>query len=226
VTIIIATYNRGRLLVERTLPSILAQTYQNLEVMIVGDHCTDDTPELLAQVVDPRVRFYDLPRRGKYPDDVASRWFVQGTAPRNKALKLARGKWLGWISDDDLLLPNHVESLLRFAQKGQYEFVSAAYVEERYGQKKVIDVRDTQPRIGGMQTWLYRSYLRIFKWNNNSWRKNWNKPTDYDLQFRMVNTGVRMGYLDQVVAYVPPVEGTETVGLEAHRILARKERNG
>ena len=80
ITMIIATYNRGKLLVERTLPSIFNQTYQNFEVVIVGDRCIDNTPELLAKVSDPRVRFHDLPKRGTYPDDPTDRWFVQGVA--------------------------------------------------------------------------------------------------------------------------------------------------
>jgi len=224
VSIIIATYNRGQLLVERTLPSIFEQTYQNFEVVIVGDNCSDNTPELMVQVDDPRLRFHNLAKRGKYPQDVTSRWFVQGVVPRNKGMEMARGKWFGWISDDDLLLPNHIESLLRFAQQGQYEFVSAAYIVERHGKKTKVNVPDMTPRIGGMQTWLYRSYLRCFKWNIQSWRKSWNRPCDYDLQWRMVDAGVRMGFLDKVVAYVPPVEGTNTVGLEAQRLLAEKQR--
>lgn len=222
VTILIPTYNRGKLLVERTLPSIFAQTYQNFEIVIVGDHCIDNTPQILAQVDDPRVRFFDLPKRGKYPDDITLRWFVQGTAPINKARKLAKGKWLVCMTDDDILFPNHIDSLLRFAQKGQYEFVSAAYIEERHGQKKVVDVRNMYPRIGGYQTWLYRSYLRFFKSNINSWRKSWNRPGDYDLQWRMFKAGVRMGFLDEVVTYIPPVEGTGTVGSEARELLAQK----
>lgn len=225
VSIIIATYNRGQLLVERTLPSIFAQTYQNFEVVIVGDNCPDNTPELMAQVDDPRVRFHNLAKRGTYPSDITSRWFVQGVVPRNKGMELARGKWFGWISDDDLLLPNHIESLLRFAEQGNFEFVSAAYIVERHGEKTNVDVPDMTPRIGGMQTWLYRSYLRLFEWNVQSWRKSWNRPCDYDLQWRMVDAGVRTGFLDEVVAYVPPMEGTDTVGLEAQRVLAEKENN-
>jgi len=220
VSIIIATYNRGRLLVERTLPSIFNQTYQNYEVVIVGDRCIDNTPKLLEQVSDPRVRFYDLQKRGKYPHNPTDRWFVQGVAPRNKGLSLAKGKWLTWISDDDILLPNHFESLLRFAQKGNYEFVSAAYTFEKNGIIVTQDASNFNPRIGGMQTWMYRSYLKCYKWNIHSWRKKWDKPCDYDLQYRMYNTGVRMGFLNEIVAHVPPVEGTKTVGLEAQKILA------
>jgi glycosyltransferase involved in cell wall biosynthesis len=223
ISLMIATYARGKILTERTIPSILNQTYQNFEVVIVGDHCIDNTSELVQQISDSRLRFHDLPKRGKYPKDHWNRWFVQGTVPRNQGLRLARGKWLAWISDDDVLLPNHFESLLRFAQKGNYEFVSAAYTLEKNGVIITQDASSFTPRIGGMQTWLYRSYLNCFKWNVHSWRKSWNRPCDYDLQFRMVNAGVRMGFLNEVVAHVPPVEGTDTVGIEAHNIISKQE---
>lgn len=214
VSIIIATYNRGQLLVERTLPSLLNQTYPNIEILIVGDHCIDDTPQRMATVTDPRVRFVDLPQRGHYPADPALRWFVQGSVPRNAALSLARGEWLNWISDDDLLLPDAIEQLVRFAQAGNHEFVSAAYEAIKDGKRVLVDVRGESPRIGGMQTWLYRSYLRFFKWNTQSWRKPWNRPVDYDLQDRMFRAGVRMGFLERSVAFIPPVEGTNTTGLD------------
>lgn len=216
ISIVIATYNRGKILVDRTIPSILEQTYPNFEIVIVGDHCIDDTAERIRRIADSRIIFLDLPRRGRYPEDPENRWFVQGVAPRNRGLRLARGKWLAWISDDDILLPRHFECLLRYAQQRHYEFVSASYLFKKNGCLQVHNASGLSPRIGGMQTWLYRSYLNIFKWNIHSWRKSWNRPCDYDLQVRMHRAGVRMGFLDEVVAYVPPVEGTDTVGLEAH----------
>lgn len=221
ISLIIATYNRGKILTERTIPAILKQTYENFEVIIVGDHCIDDTATLMRKITDPRIKFYDLPVRGKYPVTPRDRWFVQGVVPRNAGLRLAKGDWLAWISDDDILLPNHFESLLRFAQKADYEFVSAAYTYEKNGEIEIQDASSFSPRIGGMQTWLYRSYLNFFRWNIHSWRNRWNRPCDYDLQHRMFRAGVRMGFLDEVVAHVPAVEGTHTVGIAAVEALGK-----
>ena len=222
ITIIIPTYNRGKILTERTIPSILNQTYKNFEILVIGDKCIDNTPLLISTLKDPRIRFYDLPRRGKYPSDAEARWFVQGVVPRNKGLQLAKGKWLAWMSDDDILLPHFLDTLLRFAQQGEYEFVSASYTCERNGKTITCRPSDYDPPIGGMQTWLYRSYLKFFRWNIHSWRKSWDRPCDSDLQYRMMTAGVRMGYFDEVVAHVPAVQGTNTVGFEAQRILAAK----
>jgi len=216
VTIAIPTYNRGELLVKRTLPSIFAQTYRNIEVLVVGDCCPDDTPELLKKVDDPRLRFINLPVRTKYPEDPACRWFISGLGPLNKGMDLARGKWIAYFDDDDIMTPDHVESLLRFAQHGDYEFVAGLYEEERDGHKRVVGHKTPEyPEFGGHGTSLYRSYLRCFKYNRNSWRKAYNRPQDIDRQLRLRQAGVRMELLETVVSYVVPRPGLSTVGLAA-----------
>jgi glycosyltransferase involved in cell wall biosynthesis len=217
VSIIIATYNRSDILVNRTIPSLLNQSYKNIEVVIVGDHCIDNTAEKVKFILDPRVKFYDLARRGKYPKNIKDRWFVQGTKPRNIGMELACGQWFVFMSDDDILYPNHVETLLRAAQKGGYEFISASYVSMRNGEMEIIsalpfDANKPDLICGGMPAWLYRSYLKSFVWNIHSWRKLTNRPVDYDLVGRFYDRGVRMGFVDEVVGLVPVVEGTNTVG--------------
>lgn len=224
VTVYIPTYNRGELLMKRSVPSVLRQTYQNFELIIIGDHCTDNTEELLSKVTDRRIRFYNLSKRKyRYPETAENHWLAGPVVPANKALGLARGRWIARLDDDDIWTDDHIEVLLHFAQKGNYEFVSASYITERYGKEIVIDVKDARPRIGGTQTWLYRSYLRFFKYNINCWRKRWNRVNDMDLQDRMIHAGVRMGFLDRVVAYVLPRPGEATVGLEAYRLTAEEK---
>ena len=102
--------------------------------MIIGDKCIDDTAQKLKKIKDKRLKFYDLPERGKYPEDSKSRWFVQGTVPRNKGLELCTGSYISYISDDDVLLPNHFETMLKFSEKNNYEFVSASYTYEENGE--------------------------------------------------------------------------------------------
>lgn len=239
VSVCVPTYNRGPLLIERAVTSVLAQTYQNLELVIVGDHCTDNTAELLSRIQDPRLKFYNLPSRDrKYRQTVENHWFVGGAIPANKAMELARGQWIARVDDDDTWTPDHIEKLLRFAQQGRYEFVSGLYIEERFGVQKVVDgVRaldpyytqrpaqpnDDSPKIGGVNSWMYRSYLRFMPYNPECWRKKWNRVWDVDLSQRIYGAGVRMGFLDEVVSYVLPRPGENSVGLEAYK-LTEKEK--
>jgi hypothetical protein len=123
VTVIVTTYNRSRLLTERCIPSILGQTYDNLELIVVGDGCTDDTEELVSQLNDPRLRFYNLPERGRYPSDPLRRWMVAGTPAGNKAFSLARGDFITQLDDDDEYLPDRLEKLVKFAVDNQCDFV-------------------------------------------------------------------------------------------------------
>ena len=219
VSIIIATYNRSSILLERTLPAILAQSHKNFEVVIVGDQCIDDTAERVKEIGDTRVMFYDLPKRGRYPSKVENRWFVQGSVPRNKGMKIAKGKWFVFISDDDVLYENHLETLLKAAKEDDLEFISASYKTVKDGKEFVVHPDKwnigSELVCGGMQTWMYRSYLKCFKWNRHAWRKTFDRPVDYDIQQRFFRSGVKMNHINDVVFYNPPVEGTNTTGFQA-----------
>ena len=218
VTVYTPTYNRAKLLMERALPSVLDQSYKNIEYVIIGDCCTDETADLVKSVKDKRIRFYNLPKKCRgFPLDAKGRWFAGPVGPANVALGMAKGRWIARIDDDDSFTKDHVESLLRFAQEGNHEFVSAAYKAKRQNQEYVVDVKDLVPRIGGTSTWLYRSYLKGFKYNINCWRKSWNCVNDIDLVYRLYKSGVRMCFLDKVVSYVFPRPGEQTIGLEAYK---------
>lgn len=224
ISVYIPTYNRAKILMERSVPSVLNQTYRDFELVIVGDCCTDGTEEAVSRIKDPRVRFYNIPERSwRYPESAENHWLAGPVVPANTALKMVKGSWIARIDDDDIWTPDHLEVLLRFAREGDYEFVSASYITERHGKRFTVDAKDEKPRIGGTQTWLYRSYLRSFRYNINCWRKSWNRVNDTDLQDRFYRAGVRMGFLDRVVAYVLPRPGETTVGLDAYK-LAEAEK--
>ena len=239
VSICIPTFNRGSILIDRAVKSALSQSYKNIELIIVGDHCTDNTAGLLAKIKDPRLKFYNLPKRHRtYKKNIENHWFVGGAEPANKAMDLAHGKWFARLDDDDTWSSDHIEKLLKYAIDGDYEFVSALYEEERFGKRVVVDgvnaldsyyTRDSNinahnsPKIGGVSTWLCRSYLKGMKYNLNCWRKDWNRVWDVDLSQRIFHAGVRMGFLDEVVAYVLPRPGEESIGLEAYK-LTEKEK--
>ncbi len=223
ISITIPTYDRGQLLIDRTLPSILCQSHKNFEVIIVGDCSPIETVKILKKIRDPRVKFINLPKRTKYPDDPTLRWFISGVGPSNYALKLAKGKWITYFDDDDIMAPNFLEQLLYFSIKGNYEFVAGLYEEERDGIVSAIGQENNeQLEFGGHSTWLYRSYLKFFKYNINSWRKSYNCPQDIDMQLRMRKAGVRMKGLNKVVSYIRPRPGLNTIGLAA-RLTANED---
>ena len=55
VSVCMATLDRAELLIERSIASVLAQTHRNLQIVVVGDNCTDDTMQRLAPLGDSRI---------------------------------------------------------------------------------------------------------------------------------------------------------------------------
>ena len=164
-------------------------------------------------ILDERITFIRVPRRHHYPMTPENRWFAGPVEPLNEALKHVTGDWIARIDDDDEWVPNHIEDCLEHARLGGYEFVSAAH-ETHEG--RVEPYKLDKATIGGTQTWLYRSYLKFFKWNPDCWRKERNKVNDTDISVRMMQAGVRMGYLPAVHAKVLPRPGETEVGLKAY----------
>ncbi len=123
----IATFNRTEILVNRSIPSILSQTHRNIEVVVVADGTPESQLRPLRDISDPRIRVVRSSKRTKYPSDPVSRWMVAEWKRRNVGSRIARGNWIYWISDDDLVLPDAVEALLAVAGSGGYESGSGAY---------------------------------------------------------------------------------------------------
>jgi glycosyltransferase involved in cell wall biosynthesis len=198
ISVVIPTYNRGKILVERTIPSVLSQTYQNFELIIVGDHCTDNTEQLLKEVNDKRITFVNLPKRGKYPKDPWFKWLVAGSIPRNKGLKLAKGEWIAPFDDDDEFSNDHLESLLDHAMQKNYEMVyGAAEMQNKEGRWVNCGSVPLQKDSICHMAVLYHSKLKFLKYNPKSWKVR--EPDDWNLWRRMQEAGVRIGFLNKIV---------------------------
>ena len=197
VTIRIPTYYRGPLVVERAIRSARAQTYDNIEILVVGDGATPETVEAVKSVVDPRLRFEDIPRVA-YPSDPERRWQVAGTAAVNRALDLARGAWIAPLDDDDEFTPDHVAVLLAVAIEHRLELVYGQSLMER-GDGSWDVVGSWPPRQGGLchGSVLYAAELKYFHYDPEAWRLV--EPGDWNLWRRMFEAGVRMGNVEYVV---------------------------
>ncbi len=82
------------------IEAVLRQTERSLELLVVGDGAAPETAEVVKRFDDPRVRWFDLPKAPGY-----------GYANRNIAMAQSRGELVAFASDDDLMLPDHLERL-------------------------------------------------------------------------------------------------------------------
>jgi glycosyltransferase involved in cell wall biosynthesis len=220
ISIITPTYNRAEILKSRALPSVLNQTYKNFEFIIVDDGSHDHTRKVIESFKEPRIRYVRSSRQKyRYPNKALYHWFAGPVVALNVGLELVTGDWIARIDDDDEWTDDHLESLLKHAISGNYEFVSSNLMMIEDGMERIVTPFD-DPRditgIGATQTWLYRSYLSHFKYNIHCWRKRYFRVNDTDLQQRFFDAGVHIGYLPQVTALIRPRPDEQHIGSKAY----------
>ena len=115
VSLLIPNYNKGNFLRE-TLDSVLAQTYPNWECVVVDDHSTDNSWEILEEYASKDTRFKIFKRpENRLPG---------GNAARNYAFEQSKGDYINWFDSDDVLHPDMLsEKILLFKANPDLDFV-------------------------------------------------------------------------------------------------------
>ncbi len=200
ISVIIPTYNRTRLLMERAIPSVFAQTEPNWELLVVGDGTEQATVDAVTAIDDPRVRFWNL-AHDAYPTDHSAAWGLYGLTALNFGLDWARGEWISVLNDDDEFTPDHHELLLTVArQYPEAEFIygmSDTYkgdppedIGQLYGQYPPGDGKVTQG------SYIYKRSLE-FRYRHDCHTRNMNG--DADMWTRMYAANVNFLFVERVV---------------------------
>jgi glycosyltransferase involved in cell wall biosynthesis len=129
VSVVIPTHDRWHLLHRHALPSALSQRGVDVEVIVVDNGSTDGTFDRLTALRDPRV----VPLRQEEPGTAAA---------RNAGIRLARGRWIAFLDDDDLWSPDKLRLQLERADDTQWCYAGVAVVDESLSVKELLPVPD------------------------------------------------------------------------------------
>ena len=146
VTVIIQTFNRSNIL-EYAIGSVLAQTFTDWELLVMGDGCTDDTGGVVARFTDPRIRFVNLPER-----------VGDQSGPNNEGVRLARGRYVAYLNHDDIWLSDHLEKTVAALDNSDADLVFTAAIRGRPGR-----TRAGQCQLPG------RAFDPLLHPNNSAW---------------------------------------------------------
>lgn len=232
VSVIIPTYNRANYLVE-SLESVLAQTYRNLEVIVVNDGSTDETKAKLEPFLG-RISYIEKSNGGK-------------SSALNLGLKHISGNYVWVFDDDDVALPELVELHISvFESQPDVDFVYSgfAYFEGKDADNVIETVEATAHPEGEMLGQLLsgnfisgvsvvvrkRCYDRVGIYDERLIRAQ-----DYDMWIRLARAGFKAGVIRQPLVRVRKHDGIrgseedrfETSELrekhlEYHRIIMQK----
>ena len=95
-SVVIPLYNKAKS-IRSTIDSVLAQTLDNFELIVVNDGSTDGSADIVRTIKDPRIRFVDKANGGV-------------SSARNRGIAEAKGEWIALLDGDDLWLPMHLEN--------------------------------------------------------------------------------------------------------------------
>jgi hypothetical protein len=202
VTIAIPTHDRPELLAGRAIASALSQTHANLEVVVVGDAAGDEVAAAAHASGDPRVRYATTTHRVIHADP-RRRWLAAATLARNEAHRLARGRWIVDLDDDDAIRPDAVERLLALAREQRLEVAYGDF--EEHLPDGTSQVRGGFPPQLGAFAWqgaVSHAGLRFFA--RELVAADLGLPSDWYRLERMLRAGVRIGRLPAVTCdYYP-----------------------
>jgi len=199
VSIVVATADRAATLLERSIPSALAQTYQNLQIIVIGDCAPADTERGLAAFQDSRIQFFNRAERGPYPPPGRDRWRVGGCLAMNEGLARSTGDFVTHLDDDDTMEPQRIEALLNAARQARADFVwhalrfqlqDGSWMELGNG---VLEVG----QVGTPSIFYHRYFARIL-WDLQAYRAS--EPGDWNRLRRIRALRPRLQYVAQALA--------------------------
>jgi hypothetical protein len=200
VSTIIPVYNRAAMLCE-AVASVLAQTYRPVEIVIIDDGSTDDTPATIARLAaaHPEIRTHRIANSGP------------GTA-REEGRKLARGEFIQHLDSDDLLLPRRIELLV--AALHAHPDAGVAYGMSRYCDPAGNEIAPTWKDPNQEQETMFPSFLLARWWETASplYRRSvtdaagpWTSlrlEEDWEYDARVASLGTRLAFVPEVLAVI------------------------
>ena len=140
-SVVIPTYNCAKLL-ERALSSVLTQTFQDFEIIVVDNSSTDDTHQVLKAKDDPRMSVVGVQNHGNI------------AYSRNIGIHRSKGDWIAFLDSDDAWLPEKLETV-RAAILGNPDIILVCHDEWKVVEGK----REKYLRHAPSDSDIYESFL-------------------------------------------------------------------
>jgi Glycosyl transferase family 2 len=200
VSICVSTMNRSDILIERCLSSLVNQSYRNIQIIVVGDHCTDDTGSRVAQLRDDRISFHNLSSRGPYPPPGMDRWMVAGTNAINAAMTMCEGQFVTHLDDDDAATIDRIETMVNAAQQHKADFCwHPFWCENKDG--SWYRLGDGRLELGLITTGsiFYHHYFRKFPWDIFAYRIR--EPGDWNRLRKIRSLRPKLHFVDRPLMF-------------------------
>ncbi|MEM5564581.1 glycosyltransferase family 2 protein [Psychroserpens sp. AS72] len=211
VSIIIPTFNRSSLISE-TLESVIRQTYNNWECIIVDDGSTDTTDELMQAYIerDQRFKYYHRPNEH----------LSGGNGARNYGFSKSKGEYIQWFDSDDIMAPDFIAAKIEpFLESSDIDVVFSAFenVNEKGERTRIAnqsfsgnilnDLVDYNVSFGPYSFMLRRDKLDKIKYDETLKK---NQDLDFFFRFFTSLSDIKIIHVNKILFTVRSHSGSMT----------------
>jgi glycosyltransferase involved in cell wall biosynthesis len=216
VSVIIPVYNRADT-IGRAIRSVLTQTFQNLEIIVIDDGSTDRTCEVVQQISDSRIRVIRQTKN-------------QGAAEaRNTGMRAAQGKYIAWLDSDDEWfrekLQIQLDAFVQAAPDQKACYTASERIDPRIGSRAWVPQLPDRKKLflgcnlGPGSTLLFeRSVLDKIGYLDTSFKRyeDWDWLLRYCLEYRLLPVEKPLARI-----YVSPERSARSVETSAFRFISK-----
>lgn len=226
VSIIMPSYKRHREIVSRAIDSLINQTYENIEIILVDDNAGIELSEYRNELENLACKYSNI----VYIQNDEN----QGSAKsRNIGIKVAKGNYITFLDDDDLYLSEKIEKQLQYMLHNELDmcFTNQILINQN---KKIVDFREYR-RLKNeeyKQILTYHLTRKITGTNTFMMKKSVLEQVggfdeidigdEFYLMYKIIETQCKIGYFDDsnVIAYRA---GQDSLTLNQNRLLYEKK---
>lgn len=194
VSVLLTVYN-GEPYLEETVESVLDQTYEDFELVVVDDGSTDGTAGILSEVQDERIRLFDQPNRGR-PQAL------------NRGLMHCRGEYVAIIDDDDIASPRRLQRQVSVLENRPNVDVLGSWFERRFEVETPVSVEQVKTPVSDRQIRQALPNYNPLAHSSVTYRKaaveqvggydvSLHSCVDYDLWIRLAAAGFQFAAVDE-----------------------------
>ena len=150
VSVVIPTYNCGQY-ISKAIESVLNQTYQNFEIIVIDDGSTDNTKSVLIPYMD-KIKYIYKKNGGP-------------SGARNLGINNAKGEYIAFLDADDLLLEEYLSKCVNYIEKNRYDLVWTDSYADIYNENGIFICRKSGERedYPSNKDYLYEKLFKRFQ---------------------------------------------------------------
>ena len=206
ISVIMSVYNGEKYLVQ-AIDSILNQTYQNFEFIIIDDCSTDNSSHILQEYAqkDSRIKII------KKEKNIGIKGFIENL---NLGISIAKGKYIARMDQDDVSLPERFQKQVDFLENNPEITLVGAQLNLVNEQNKItgeaiaaLHHRDIVKRITS-QIQLFHPVIMFRKDQNIQYREKFLYCEDYDLYLNLITQGKKLANINEKLLHYRILESS------------------